>query len=198
MALIDDYCTGYLRDSTDPRDVQAWQEIRRALPSLGYVLTRQGIRSYVSPVDRVLSLSASKAVAATTILEQEQAALGNQLRALILCDYERAGSDVLAKLRGVLDPQAGSASLLLQQLISSQPVAELDPLLVTGRTVACSRATPPRCSPGSSNRCRTCTGSSPPSHWCSRLSGADDQHGAMCSPFDRSMPGGVRETTCHC
>ena len=141
MALIGDYCTGCLRNSTDPRDAAAWQEIRRALPSLGYVLTRQGIRAYVSPVDRVLSLSASKAVAALTILEEEQAALGAHLRALILCDYERAGSDVLAKLRGVLDPQAGSASLLLQQLVASQTVAELDPLLVTGRTVACSRAT---------------------------------------------------------
>ncbi len=140
VALIDDFCTGYLRNSTDPRDATAWQEIRHALPSLGYVLTRQGIRSYVSPVDRVLSLSASKAVAAATILEQEQSALGNDLRALILCDYERAGSDVLAKLRGVLDPQAGSASLLLQQLIANQNVAALAPLLLTGRTVACSRA----------------------------------------------------------
>ncbi len=141
VALVDDYCTGCLRDSTDPRDARAWQEIRHALPSLGYVLTRTGIRSYVSPVDRVLSLSASKAVAASMILERERADLGSQLRALILCDYERAGSDLLAKLRGVLDPQAGSASLLLQQLIASQSVAELDPVLVTGRTVACSRAT---------------------------------------------------------
>ncbi len=140
-ALIGDYCTGYLRNSSDERDAQAWQEIRRALPSLGYVLTRQGIRSYVSPVDRVLSLSASKAVAAMSILDEEQAALGTDLRALILCDYERAGSDVLAKLRGVLDPQAGSAGLLLRQLISSPSVAQLDPLLVTGRTVACSRST---------------------------------------------------------
>ena len=141
VELISDYCTGCLRDSADPRDAQAWQEIRHALPALGYVLTRQGIRSYVSPVDRVLSLSASKAVAATTILERERADLESELRALILCDYERAGSDLLAKLRGVLDPQAGSASLLLQQLTTSQLVAELDPLLLTGRTVACSRAT---------------------------------------------------------
>ncbi|HEX3723726.1 MAG TPA: DEAD/DEAH box helicase family protein, partial [Nitrolancea sp.] len=141
VAMIGDYCTGYLRDSVDPRDAEAWQTIRRALPSLGYALTRQGIRSYVSPVDRVLALSASKAVAALAILEQEHAALGTNLRALMLCDYERAGSDVLTKLRGVLDPQAGSATLFLQILVSSSAGAELDPLLVTGRTVACSRAT---------------------------------------------------------
>jgi superfamily II DNA or RNA helicase len=147
VALIDDYCTGYLRDRVDPRDVSAWETIRAALPSLGYTLTRQGIRSYVSPVDRVLSLSASKAVAALAILDAEQAALGANLRALILCDYERAGSDMLAKLRGVLDPQAGSAALLLHQLASSPSVAQLDPLLVTGRTVACSRATASRLLP---------------------------------------------------
>ncbi len=141
VALIGDFCTGYLRNSSDERDARAWQEIRHALPSLGYVLSRRGIRSYVSPVDRVLSLSGSKAVAAMSILDEEQATLGSQLRALILCDYERAGSDILAKLRGVLDPQAGSAGLLLRQLISSPSVAQLDPLLVTGRTVACSRAT---------------------------------------------------------
>jgi len=147
VALIDDYCTGYLRDRVDPRDTAAWQAIREALPSLGYTLTRQGIRSSVSPVDRVLSLSASKAVAALAILDAEQAALGSNLRALILCDYERAGTDMLAKLRGVLDPQAGSAALLLHQLTSNPSVAQLDPLLVTGRTVACARATASRLLP---------------------------------------------------
>jgi superfamily II DNA or RNA helicase len=138
VGLIDDFCMGYLRYSADPRDVAAWEDIRSVLPSLGYNLTRRGIRSYVSPVDRVLSLSASKATAAATILELESAALGSDLRALILCDYERAGSDIIAQLRGVLDPQAGSAMLLLEMLVADRDVAELDPILLTGRTVACS------------------------------------------------------------
>lgn len=141
VALIGDYCTGHLKRSVDPRDEAAWQEIRSALPSLGYVLTRQGIRAYVSPVDRVLSLSASKATAALEILTAERQVLGPSLRALILCDYEHAGSDVLARLRGVLDPQAGSAALLLRILVADSLVATLDPILVTGRTVACSRST---------------------------------------------------------
>lgn len=141
VALIEDFCLGHLRASSDPRDAAAWETIRQALPSLGYVLTRQGVRAYVSPVDRVLSLSASKATAALTILELEEAELGGNLRALLLCDYERAGSDVIARLRGVLDPQAGSAALLLHLLISDADVAALDPILMTGRTVACSEAT---------------------------------------------------------
>ncbi|MHB1134802.1 MAG: DEAD/DEAH box helicase family protein [Chloroflexota bacterium] len=141
VELIDDYCRRCLLPSSAPEDHAAWQQVRRALLSLGYVLTRQGTRAYVSPVDRVLALSASKGVAALEILAVEREALGERLRALVLCDYEKAGSDVLAKLRGVLDPQAGSAALLLHTLLFDRQTAALNPVLVTGRTVACSRAT---------------------------------------------------------
>jgi hypothetical protein len=141
VALIGDYCIGHLRESAEPKDVEAWELIRKSLPSLGYVLSLQGIRSYTSPVDRVLLLSGSKGVAAVDILSAESTALGSNLRALLLCDYEVAGSEVVGKLRGVLDVQAGSAALLLRTLLSDQTTASLDPILVTGRTVACSRAT---------------------------------------------------------
>jgi hypothetical protein len=143
VVLIGDYCTGHLRESADPKDLEVWDTVRRALPSLGHVLTRQGIRSYVSPVDRVLLLSASKGAAAIEILTAEQVALGANLRALMLCDYEVAGSELVGKLRGVLDAQAGSAALLLKTLLMDQGTAGLDPILVTGQTVACSRATAP-------------------------------------------------------
>ena len=139
--LIEDYCLGHLRDSVDPRDVAVWEEIRRALPPLGYVLTRQGIRAATSPVDRVLALSASKGTAALDILAAERGTLGERLRALVLCDYEVAGRDALARLRGVLDPQAGSAALWLSILLSDPASAALEPVLVTGRTVACGRRT---------------------------------------------------------
>jgi len=141
VALIGDYCVGHLRESADPKDIEAWELIRKSLPSLGYVLSNQGIRSYVSPVDRVLLLSASKGVAAIEILTAESHALGAGLRALLLCDYEVAGSELVGKLRGILDEQAGSAALLLRTLLSDQATASLDPILVTGQTVACSRAT---------------------------------------------------------
>ena len=140
VAMIEDYCMGYLRTSSHSRDEAAWEEIRRALPSLGYALTRRGIRPHVSPVDRVLQLSASKGAAALEILAVEREVLGGRLRALILCDYEVAGSELLAKIRGVLDPQAGSAALLLHILVADADTAQLNPILMTGRTVACSRA----------------------------------------------------------
>ena len=140
-AMIEDYCQGFLGRSDAPQDERAWDQIRRSLPSVGYVLTRQGVRAYVSPSDRVLALSASKGAAAQTILDLEQQQLGPDLRALVLCDFERAGVEPLAELRSILDPQAGSASLILQLLVSDSATRELDPILVTGKTVACSRAT---------------------------------------------------------
>lgn len=139
--MIADYCGGFLDRSGVPGDQEAWERIRRSLPAVGYILTRQGVRAYVSPTDRVLALSASKGAAAQQILDLEQQQLRTDLRALILCDYERAGVELLAELRSVLDAQAGSAALVLQLLVSDAATMALDPILLTGRTVACSRAT---------------------------------------------------------
>jgi superfamily II DNA or RNA helicase len=141
VALIGDYCLRVLRHGQNPSDQRAWEQVRRGLLPLGYVLTRQGVRAYISPVDRVLLLSASKATAALDILDTEALALGDRLRALILCDYETAGNELVAHLRGVLDPQAGSAAQVLHMLQWDSRTAELDPMLVTGKTLACSRAT---------------------------------------------------------
>ncbi|MEX2426561.1 MAG: DEAD/DEAH box helicase family protein [Thermomicrobiaceae bacterium] len=138
VLLIEDFAVRCLRLSQHPGDHQAWEEIRSALPSLGYVLTSRGIRRHVSPIDRVLAHSASKGLAAAAILGVESVELGEQLRALILCDYERTSSDLVAQLRGVLDSQAGSAILLLETLLADPDVYRLNPLLLTGRTVACS------------------------------------------------------------
>jgi superfamily II DNA or RNA helicase len=139
--LIDDYCVGHLRGSEAAKDLAAWELIRGALPSLGFALGYHGVRSYISPVDRVLLLSAGKAVAAAEILAAEERALGPRLRALLLCDFEVAGGERPARLEGVLDPQAGSAALLLRTLLADPDLRRLNPVLVTGRTVACSRET---------------------------------------------------------
>jgi superfamily II DNA or RNA helicase len=144
VALIEDYAVHYLRLSDDPADEDAWEKIRTALPPLGYVLTSRGIRRHVSPVDRVLAHSASKGLAASTILGVEADELGPELRALVLCDYERTSSDLVAQLRGVLDSQAGSAILLLEMLLENGDVELLNPMLMTAQTVACSDRTAQR------------------------------------------------------
>ena len=94
VALIGDYTQRCLLASEDPRDQRALGAIRRALPAVGYRLTRAGVRAGESPVDRVLARSESKARAAIEILAAESAELGSRLRALVLCDFEDAGGMV--------------------------------------------------------------------------------------------------------
>ncbi|HEY7879446.1 MAG TPA: DEAD/DEAH box helicase family protein [Streptosporangiaceae bacterium] len=137
VALIGDYTQRCLLASEDPQDERALGAIRRALPAVGYRLTRAGVRAGESPVDRVLARSESKARAAIDILAAESAELGSRLRALVLCDFEDAGGMVPADLAGVLQAGSGGARLVLETLLADPQTAALDPVLMTGRHVAC-------------------------------------------------------------
>ena len=140
VALIGDYTQRCLLASEDPRDERALGAIRRALPSVGYRLTRAGVRAGESPVDRVLARSESKARAAIEILAAESAELGSRLRALVLCDFEDAGgmlrTSLAADLAGVLRSGSGGTRLVLETLLADPQAAALDPVLMTGRHVA--------------------------------------------------------------
>jgi superfamily II DNA or RNA helicase len=131
VELLDDYVTNALTDDGDTREA-----IRRALPAVGYRLTRRGIRAAQSPVDRVLARSAAKTYATVEITAAEDTALGERLRTLVLCDHERAGARLPARLHGVLEQEAGSAWLVLENLVADERTRALDPMLVTGKTVA--------------------------------------------------------------
>jgi len=137
VALIGDYTQRCLLASEDPRDERALEAIRRALPAVGYRLTRAGMRAGESPVDRVLARSESKARAAIDILAAESAELGPGLRALVLCDFEDTGGMLAADLAGVLQAGSGGARLVLETLLADPQAAALDPVLMTGRHVAC-------------------------------------------------------------
>ncbi|SHJ73698.1 Helicase conserved C-terminal domain-containing protein [Nocardiopsis flavescens] len=137
IALVDDYAKRCLPpDTGSERDREARERLRAALPAIGHHLTRNGVRRGVSPVDRVLARSDSKAHATAEILAAEHTALGERLRALVLCDHERASSRPPAALRGILDADAGSARLQLATLAGDPRTGPLDPVLLTGRTVA--------------------------------------------------------------
>jgi superfamily II DNA or RNA helicase len=148
VALIGDYAQRCLLASADRRDQCALGAIRRALPAVGYRLTRAGVRAGESPVDRVLARSESKARAAIEILAAESAELGPRLRALVLCDFEDAGAmlstQLAADLAGVLLPGSGGTRLALETLLADPRSAVLDPVLLTGRRVACGRDTAER------------------------------------------------------
>lgn len=141
VALLDDYVRHCLLRGDDERDARAVEAIRRALPAVGYQLTRRGIRAARSPVDRVLARSAAKGHAAVEIAAAEAAAQGARLRCLVLCDHERAGATLPARLREVMDAESGSAWRMLAALVADPRTRRLDPLLVTGRTVAAAERT---------------------------------------------------------
>lgn len=139
--LIDDWLGKHLTRSGDPQDEAVVEAVRRALPSVGYQWTKRGIRRGRSPVDRVLARSASKATATVDIVAAEHRNLADRLRMLVLCDHERAGATLPADLAGVIDQQAGSAHAMLSALIESPETGGLNPMMVTGGTVAGARGT---------------------------------------------------------
>jgi superfamily II DNA or RNA helicase len=121
------------------------EAVRRTLPSIGYVWTKNGIRTGRGTVDRVTARSAAKQGAVAGILAAEHANLGERTRALVLCDHERATATSRRRLTDddsspAPDP-AGSAVGVLIALIEDPVCAGLNPILVTGRTVAGSEKT---------------------------------------------------------
>lgn len=145
VRLIDDWVSGHLLagPAVEARDQEADERalaaVREALPAVGYLLTRTGVRRSRSLVDRVLSRSESKMAAVVDIAAAEAAALGERMRLLVLCDHERAAATVPLTLDGVISPQAGSAHAAMRALLAAPESG--DALLVTGASVAGSRET---------------------------------------------------------
>ncbi|WP_224766069.1 DEAD/DEAH box helicase [Nocardioides campestrisoli] len=136
VALLDDWALAHLVPSPDPRDAEVLDRVRAALPSVGYVLTKRGVRRGRTPVDRVLARSHAKTLAAADIVAAEHDLLGERARLLVLCDHEQASSTLPTGLQGVIDVQSGSAYAALETLVTDARTEPLSPLLVTGRTVA--------------------------------------------------------------
>ncbi|HWH30846.1 MAG TPA: DEAD/DEAH box helicase family protein [Mycobacteriales bacterium] len=141
--LLDAYAREHLMRSDDADDARLLAGIRAVLPGLGYQLTVRGLRSSTSPVDRVCALSASKAAAAVHLLDVEGAVLGDDLRAVVLCDVEHRPPTAPSRLRDApgagVEPVPGSARTALHALAASSLGPHLRPVLVTGRTVAMRR-----------------------------------------------------------
>lgn len=140
VSVLSDFCLGHLEQSGDPRDKQALAAIKRVLPSLGYRLTKHGVRATVSAVDRLCGLSEAKIGAAVHALDVEDATLGDAMRALVLCDFEQLQSKLPASLTGTpIDDQSGSARLAFSTIAAAdvRGAGALRPLLVTGQTFAC-------------------------------------------------------------
>ncbi len=139
-ALLAAYALEHLTRSTDEEDLRLLAATRRVLPGLGWMLTVRGLRATTSPVDRVCALSASKAAAATHILDTESAALGKDLRAVVLCDFEQRTASQSTRLRDASGAgPSGSARLAFLVLARSDLAPALHPVLCTGRTLGMRR-----------------------------------------------------------
>ena len=136
-AVLGAYAVEQLVPSPAPQDAALLEQVRAVLPGLGRRLTRAGLRAAASPVDRVCALSAAKASAAMQVLDAEHAALGDELRALVLCDYEDEPAQTPSSLRATGGIRSsGSARLALLALSLGELGTRLRPVLVTGRRVA--------------------------------------------------------------
>jgi superfamily II DNA or RNA helicase len=138
--LLEAYAREHLAAGDALVDARLLEAVRAVLPSLGYTLTVRGLRTATSPVDRICALSAAKSAAAVHVLDAESRALGDDLRAVVLCDFEQRTAQPPASLQEATgDRPAGSARLSFLALATSDLADTLRPVMVTGRTVAMRR-----------------------------------------------------------
>ncbi len=134
MTVLDRYIRNGLRRSADPRDHALAEEAVRRLRLLGVQITETGMRASASPVSRVLAYSRAKSAAMVGILARESEVLGERLRAVVVCDYERTSAD-LGAAADVLDEEAGGAIAAFRAILGNDRTDALNPILVTGSTI---------------------------------------------------------------
>ena len=123
-----------LRRSSNPADQILAKHAIHRLRLLGTQITETGTQQCASPVSRILAYSRAKARALIPILQREESVLGDAIRAVVICDYEKT-SAVSAELTDVLDDEAGGAIAAFRELLTNETTDALDPVLVTGSTV---------------------------------------------------------------
>jgi superfamily II DNA or RNA helicase len=137
LVLLEDYALHCLASDPSPAATSRYDAIAAALRSLGFALTRQGIRRGASEVDRLLTSSAAKSIALSEVVGCEYDARGERLRALVLTDVERAAALPHTSLAAVLRPEAGTAPEAVRALAGDGRTGALCPLLVSGRGLRC-------------------------------------------------------------
>lgn len=129
--LLERFGLDVLKPSADEHDHRLLRDLRKAILPFGLTLTERGMQQSRSPGDLVLTFSESKDFAVAHILAAESKALGKNLRAIVVTDFERMGSGV-RHLKGVLENDAGSALRLFGRLATHSETLPLCPTLVTG------------------------------------------------------------------
>ena len=132
-SVLDRYVRHGLRLSKSKIDHEKAESVIARLRLLGVQITETGSRPCASPVGRVMAYASSKVDALNEIISVEMRALGPNIRAVVVTDFEKTSATALVE--GVLDKEAGGAIAVLRSLVKHQAGDHLDPILMTGSTV---------------------------------------------------------------
>ena len=133
IPLLDRYIRHGLLRSKNKKDHELAEIAIQRLRMLGHQITETGIRPCASPVGRVMAYASAKYDALRDILLAEMKALGPDIRAVIVTDFEKTSATALVE--DVLDKNAGGAIAAFRSLLEDESTDKLNPVLMTGSTV---------------------------------------------------------------
>lgn len=122
ILVLEDYSLNYLISTNQGKEL--YEQLKPALKEIGYSLSSRGIRSLNTGLSTILGLSSSKMAAMKKIIAHEMLYMGEDIRIIILTDYE------LGKHTDGL-----SAINAMDVITSDSEVDPIDPILLTGSTV---------------------------------------------------------------
>lgn len=134
LTLLERYGLDVLKMSPDRADHERLAVLRTSLHPFGFTLTEEGLRQSRSIGDLVLSFSQSKDLAVARILRAEAAAQGDDIRAVVVTDFEHDRQGVV-EAGEALDHDAGSARRVYGHIGADADLASLNPILVTGEVL---------------------------------------------------------------
>ena len=133
VTILDRYIRNGLMRSSNKKDHELADEAKQKLRLLGVQITGSGARMCASPISRVMAYASAKYDALREILTIEMQALGPDIRAVIVTDFEKTSATTLVE--DVLDKEAGGAVAAYRAVLQSEATDRLNPVLMTGTTV---------------------------------------------------------------
>ena len=133
--LLGRFAAHALLVSENESDRQRFNDLARVLRPLGFLLSDNGARRCQSTVGRVLALSEAKMKGLVELLSAEIDSGGETIRAVVICDFEKSSATVDKEISHLLTAESGGAVAAMRALTANTTTDELDPILVTGKTV---------------------------------------------------------------
>jgi len=134
VPILDRYIRRRLRVSSEAADRELSERAISRLRMLGIQITETGSQACASPIGRIMAYARGKAEAMVPILKAECRALGKNIRAVVVTDFEKT-SAVASELSHLLDKEAGGAVAAFRVLLKDVETDALNPVLITGSTV---------------------------------------------------------------